>query len=493
MERSGRKMTGEAGEQTAGRVGWLESGVLIASLVYFAFKAMFFALTVPEGVFPDEVTHFGLAEVFSRVAFLPVDGPETHHLGLVTHTPPLYYFLMGQILKVAPVDGLVLLRTSNVLLACMTVWVAWKATRLIDSDAWTRSLFAVMLTNTLMFTFLAGAVNYDNLVNLLAAVSLHQALLLMRERTLGRVFTLGIALALGALTKLAFLPFAALLAGILLLRERRVVFQAIRGLPGTVKPRGWRESLLAATCVLLALAGCYLYAGNLLRFGRLVPRTEQVLTLGQAMQNRVFARNSILGRFRSGQLSIVDARSLALQIEHGGDRVATLALLDRAMWERAQAEPQRLDRLHYAVPWSDLMLARTYGILAHETFEKRGATLAPYYVFFLFAGIRCVRRVDPSDLSGFATLLLIVVVGYLLILMQAVNYRSYVASGVLELALQGRYAFPVLVPFYLLVSHYLLDWRQPVLRWTIGLAVAVLFVAGEFPWFLLKAPPGFST
>jgi hypothetical protein len=76
---------------------------------------------------------------------------------------------------------------------------------------------------------------------------------------------------------------------------------------------------------------------------------------------------------------------------------------------------------------------------------------------------------------------------YTTILMQVVNYGNYRGTGFSGLALTGRYVFPVLVPLYLLTAHALLS-KMP--RWwqlTAGLAIAVLFISGEFPWFLRMA------
>jgi hypothetical protein len=76
---------------------------------------------------------------------------------------------------------------------------------------------------------------------------------------------------------------------------------------------------------------------------------------------------------------------------------------------------------------------------------------------------------------------------YALILMQVFNYPIHVRFHSLALALQGRYFFPVLVPFYGLVAFFLMS---PAKRWTrivIFSIVTAIFVLGDFPYFLQNA------
>jgi len=54
----------------------------------------------------------------------------------------------------------------------------------------------------------------------------------------------------------------------------------------------------------------------------------------------------------------------------------------------------------------------------------------------------------------------------------------------------GRYLFLLLAPVCVLMSHYLLLlWRSEQLRCFLALATALLFIAYDFPWFLLHATP----
>ena len=66
-----------------------------------------------------------------------------------------------------------------------------------------------------------------------------------------------------------------------------------------------------------------------------------------------------------------------------------------------------------------------------------------------------------------------------MVLMWLVNYRGYLENRYLQLAVQGRYMFPVLVPFYGLVAHYLLAyWPRPV-QVAVALIVAGVYLFGD--------------
>jgi len=78
---------------------------------------------------------------------------------------------------------------------------------------------------------------------------------------------------------------------------------------------------------------------------------------------------------------------------------------------------------------------------------------------------------------------------YVLFVMWGFNYKNYLVSGATGLALTGRYIFPVLVPLYLVATEAL--WGGTPRWWQRigGGAVALFFVAAEFPWFYRAATP----
>ncbi len=131
-----------------------------------------------------------------------------------------------------------------------------------------------------------------------------------------------------------------------------------------------------------------------------------------------------------------------------------------------------------------MMLSRIYGVAAHRMMWRVGSDLVPYRLICLLALVFIVRGLRPGHLEKWAVYMLAIFGFYALVLMQLVNYATYKTSGILGAALQGRYLFPVLVPFYVLASHYLVGRLPGRWRWVAAVALATAFVWYEFPWFL---------
>ncbi len=478
-------------ESPSSRLHPLELSATALLLTYFAVKTIWFAFRISPAIPPDEVTWFGISKLFSQSLLPPTDSPDSYQFGLITHVPTLYFFLMGRLLScnVFGLSDLVFLRLCNVGLAFGTLHYGWHLLRRVTTNGIVRVLFLLLLTNTLMFTFLAGTVSYDNLANLLAAAALYYAVRFHQRRTATDFLILVIILALGGLSKITYLPFAFLVVVMVAFYERHNIARlpaACRTMLADRRPGIIVLSLLAV--VLVAMNG-KLYVGNLIAYQRLQPAMDQVLGLEAALQYRIFARNYIVRQYKSGKISFAEAVRMTSLIKHEGDRNGALYLLQQARQEKQEKSTQRLDRFHYAVVWVELMAHRIFGVMGHQVLFKDATELVPYYIVLLVALGLGIRRFQPHDLAGTLPLLLVVAGGYILIVMQMVNYKTYHGSGAIVLALQGRYLFPILVPAYALVSHALVGRGPRLWQWLALAGVAVLFVSGEFPWFLQHAGP----
>ena len=129
----------------------------------------------------------------------------------------------------------------------LTALAAWRCARLITPDPLSRVLSLLLVTNTLMFTGLAASVSYDNLTNLLAALAIAQLLAFLAVRRGATLLGFGLAVLAGCLTKLAFLPLAAILAATLLWRERRALRDAPARCVAWLRVGGATRVLAAAT------------------------------------------------------------------------------------------------------------------------------------------------------------------------------------------------------------------------------------------------------
>lgn len=455
--------------------------------LYYLVKAVYFAVGINGGVSPDETTHIGRSLVYSTSFWLPTDSPDSYQHGLVTHVPYLYYWLMGKLvhLNLLGVSDLVFLRCVNILISLGSLWFGWKTIALLTERAVTRLLFLVLCTNTLMWTFLASFVNYDNLVNFLAVASLYFLILYFKTRAFSHLLASAAFILAGCLTKLAFLPFAVIVLVAFLAREYRNLGPLTRELGRSFRFRSLGRGTLLVSCLVLLALNLGLYGGNLVQFGSIKPSYDTIVGLENAMHNRIFARGYVVQQFKSGDLTLAEARRMAsTHIKHEGDRNGAYALLNKAAQEKLQGNVYRLDRFHYGFVWLDLMLGKTYGIMGHKNMEKTGMALAPYLLIILLAAGIMIRKFSRSDMNGNAAMLLFILAGYALVLMQLVNYPTYDESGVIVLALQGRYLFPVLFAAYALMAYYLTSFRSARVNGLAALAVAAVFIAGEFPWFL---------
>lgn len=457
--------------------------------VYFIAKAVFFALRIRERLFPDEATWYGIIQIFSRSNWLPVDSPESYPLGLITHTPSLYFFLMGKLLacNVFAIDDLIFLRLANVALAMLTVLFAWRLAKRLELSLPVRIIFLIMLTNTVMFTFVSGAVSYDNLSTLLAVLSLYYFVCFFHNRSRSHLLLFFLCLLSGMLTKVVLIPYGAALLLMFLFYERGNLVIFLQSIPSSCQGWRWVETLLLVLCFLALAMNLTLYGGNKIRFGGLLPNMDMVVPIEGCLQNRLFVRNYVVREFKSGKLTLVDAQRLALSIRDPGDRASALNQLREAT-KKNQAPKQLQGRWRYALEWGKVMVMRTYSVAAHLSLFKYESDFYAYYaIFALTGGLWLFRFRDfcTPCMAGIGFTFLL----YTTILMQVVNYGNYRGTGFSGLALTGRYMFPVLIPLYLLSAQALLA-KMP--RWwqlLVGLTVAVIFIGGEFPWFLRMAGP----
>jgi hypothetical protein len=463
-----------------------------AFLLYFAAKAFYFAFSIGENIFPDEVSWFGIAEIFSRSLLPPADSSDSYQFGIITRVPTLYFYLMGKALNlnIFPVSNLVFLRTFNVCISILTIWYGWKLIRLLAVEAAVRLLFIALITNTMMFTFVSASVSYDNLTNCFAVLALYYLFSFFQFRLPFNFLLFVLFACMGMLTKITFLPFAFTLLIVLLVHERKNFIFLRSAAVSFLSPFRWKNYLLLILCFFFVASNVNLYLGNIVKYGKLRPGIDKVIGLEQAMQYRLFARGYIVRLFRDGKITYLEAQNMSYNyIKHPGDRGDALAMLGKTAQEKASKKITRIDRVRYTFAWTDLMMTRTFGITGHRVMNKSRSGMLLYFTLLLIVLILLFRRIKASDLQGTGIYLLFIAGFYILLLMQHVNYNNYLNYGAIGLALQGRYTFPVIAPIYALAAFYLAGFGPTWWKWGIFLAVTGIFVYGEFPWFLQNVSP----
>lgn len=455
-------------------------------LVYFGLRLLFFAGTISPYVPPDEHTHFELSRIFSKVFFLPQNSPETYEYGLVTNIPWLYYWTMGKLLSLNlfGMPDLLFLRLLNIPFAFGTVYYAWRMLRLLTDDRLSHILLIVAMTNTIMFTFLSAFVSYDNLTNLLAAMSAYYLLAFFKTRSGDLLAASFLCQMAGSLTKVTFLPLVLVLNILLIIHE----FKSLRVLPGAIlawfKSADWqRTGLILVTMLGLAL-NIHLYGSNYFHYGSLAPEMSDVLSPDKAMQNRLAARSLIFSQFKEGRISREEALAMASRINHPGDRADAMYLIENYSALKNN-RTELLGPLAYPVFWVRQISAGIFGIFGHLQMANRGPTMWPFAALAVLTILSILIRWRPPDAAWLRTCLMTIAAFYGLFLLYGVNYQTYRSTGALGLGLQGRYIFPVLGPIYVVSSYYLLRlFRSGRLRLGVSAAVCVLFIASDFPYFL---------
>ncbi|MFW5734774.1 MAG: hypothetical protein ACOCWR_06925, partial [Oceanidesulfovibrio sp.] len=350
-------------------------------------------------------------------------------------------------------------------------------------------LFLILLTNTPMLTFLGASINYDNLTILLSVVALYW-LTTFLDSSKATPFWAGTAAVLaGCLTKTAFLPLAILILAVLVWRLAGADWRnRIRAL----RPDSRKGVVLCVLAALLFAGNLALYGGNLVRYGSPFPSYDAVVGQENAMQNRIFARQWILRQYYREEIDHEQAVRLAQAIPHRTERAATLRLLEAEQSRRATGESfTPVDRISYAWFWLGTVLLQITGVSAHAALVKHGLVFGLYQLVFVVGLFAVARHLKRTDENGHAVESLVLFAGYVLFLMQYVNYGAYVASHSAGMGLQGRYIFPVLAPLYGLISLYMLKPLPAAFRYGLLAAIAALFIWGDFFYFVAHAGPVF--
>jgi hypothetical protein len=345
------------------------------------------------------------------------------------------------------------------------------------------------MTNTAMFSILSASVSYDNLTNLLAAMAIYCLFAFFKNRS-GYMLAASILCQLaGCLTKVTFLPLIPGMGLLLLIHELKCLHKlpvAMKHYFQTSNRRAWLSTL--AILVLVGL-NINLYGGNYLNYGVLYPSMQRVLSPETAMQYRLAARGMIFNQYREGKISYMDALLMTGEIKHPGDKSDTFYLLMN--YEKLKRNPQLwMGPLPYMKVWFETVIATIIGIKAHLPMYKESHYLLPIYLVLATSLLGFIVRWRPDQsgwLSPYFAAIACYYAGYLLYM---VNYDNYLNYGVPGITLQGRYLFPIMTPFYVLLCHYLLQlFRSEKIRIALALTTALIFIAYDFPWFLMHATP----
>jgi 4-amino-4-deoxy-L-arabinose transferase-like glycosyltransferase len=421
-------------------------GVII---VAFCAITLYLAFNIKMGVSPDSWYHLRVSQEYSETLGIAKNNPETYKWRDIEHMPYLYFWINGRILNLNSLtfnfNEVVVLRVLNVLYSVGTLIGAYLLSKEFFKKKWLNLLPVFLLANTLMFGLLSSSINYDNLANLLSVFSILFFIRAIKEKGNWKyIFLMLIMIGLGGLTKYTTLPLSfilILLTCIRVVKNWRVYKEGLKG-----KVLYWLIPL-----ILLIALNLGIYGVNIIKFQALQPECTDVLTYEQCLQNGVFYRDNIT----------IPAQEVSLF-----DMVLT---------------GERLDPFRYFGYWIWEMSRRIYGIFGDMQLYAKDV-IVPFYIFyFLVASV--IGICSWKKLKKEAKYISAISIFYMLVLLIVQNYDMYLKRGYPALALQGRYIFPVIVPFYILLVFFLNKIKPKWLRAAVFAGLTILFVIGCWIFF----------
>ena len=433
--------------------------VLILLLAIFSAYSIFIATNLQTAVIPDETYRFEVATYFADTLGIPKDVPIAYSSGdNLQRNPYLGYWLYGRAINVVHLfqpaatewQTLVALRIFNWLFALGTVIFIYGLSQALIADKWWQLLPVFMLTNTLMFVFLSGGVNYDNPTVFACSAAVYFFVrMLKKEKFIANSFAWAIFIAIACLMKYSILPLALVMGIIWLI----YFFKNRKKLPiEPIKKWHWGMIALLVAFSALVLMNIALFGINLVKFHAFTP--DCIDTFPQEVCDSSFFGMRHNEMALPEKLSVIDA------------------------FRQGHPEPIR----YFFDEWIREMLKRIYGIMGEKNYFP--INIAYFHVAFfwiLLLGFRYIKKLDFVKLS------LVITFGFYTFVLVAMNYNSELIYGFNKyVALQGRYLFPVIGIGYVLVTYILTQTSNKILRWaTLAGLIGLFLYSGpiRFIWY----------
>ena len=425
--------------------------IFIILLAIFFSYSLFLALRLNTGIIPDEPAHFTFSKHFSSTLGIPPDTYETYSWGwYIEQNPFLYYWITGRIINVIELlipsandwQILVTLRVANVFFSLGTVVFCFHLSRELIRDLWWQLIPVLLLTNTLMFVFLSGGVNYDNLANFFSIAGIYYLIRALKRKNFVINSLLWIIfIGLGTLVKYTILPLALAMSFawlFLMIKFRRSIF-----------PVDFKIHEIILTCLLLIiLAGNFaLYGINLIHYQSLTPPCREILLESQCEISPYEQRNQSIAN--NPKLSIKESMDLGFP-----------------------------SPIRYAfIDWVYHMLMRSYGMIGHQSYFPLDLIIYYLILFYSMLVLGIFNLIYKGRISYVNVSLVWIVFFYAVVLLIR-NYNTELIYDFMQISFQGRYIFPVIGAIYVLFVIVLKATPHWVLRSFLVFLVISLFIIG---------------
>jgi hypothetical protein len=430
--------------------------VFIVLLSVFIAYSVFLACNLQRHIIPDENAHIAFSEHFAVTWGIPNDTPETYKYGwYIKQNPFLYYWVNGRALNALNLvipdastwKKLVFLRLLNVIFSTGSVVFCYLISKELIKHKWWQILPVFLLTNTLMFVFLSAGVSYDNLANFFSFVSLYFFIRVINGKDyLSNSLGLILFICLATLVKYPILPLALGMgiAWIIYTVHKRAFILPLK----INSPKLIALGLFTTLAISVNLA---IYGVNLLTYHSITPACTDLLNKDQCELSPYVVRHS--------EIALDYKMTILESIQRG--------------------YPDPLEYVIYS--WTPNMLYRVYGVLAHLSYFP-AHIITFYYLLLLWYILLLFRYWKQSSFAVYS--LLGIFLFYSLVLFY-MNYSSELVYGFKQIAVQGRYIFPVIGAAYVLIGSLFTIIQNRTLRLTTLLITLVLFLYGGPIKFLI--------
>lgn len=423
--------------------------VLLLLLIVFMGYTLFISFNLQRDIVPDEPYHYLVSSDFADSWGIPEFIPALEGAGVyIRQTPNLSYWLFGRALNLIDLiqpnasnwRRLVLLRLFNIPFAVGTLLFTYLLSKELIKNKWWQLLPVFVLSHTMMFVLLSSGVNYDNPANMFSTAGIYFLVRVLNKKNfLINSLSWIISISLGAWIKETILPLAFVMTVVW------IIF-IVKNKPEIHFSHFKQRKIISLITflVILLYANFSIYGVNLIRHQSLTPSCSDYFT-------QEVCRSTALA-VRRQQLALSEKPTMVEAVRQG------------------YPEPIR----YGFDTWIRAMLMKVYGVMGGQQ-SYYPLSITYYHILFywmLALGIRYVKTFNytKASLAG--------IFGFYALILFIKNYDIELAYGFIQVALQGRYIFPVISIIYGLFSYVLMKVPNKLLQKATLFVTMVLFTYG---------------
>jgi len=423
--------------------------ILSVLISWFIYQTVFFALNLKHNVVPDEPYHIQFIKIY-RDKISPIINHQDNNFvfGDITRSQSYFYhYLLGMISKLFQLDKnfITYLRLINISFSLLTLITFIKTIDLLTKDRFIKISSIIMLSNTLTFTILSGGVSYDNLLNLLSILSVYFFIKFAKEEHVKNLILFFVISLSASIVKISFIPILIVLSIIMFIKTCRISDFKKKIIKQIKKYNKFFIIFLSLLFVISLSLFIERHVINLIKFGTINPSCVQIHSIEECKVDLQYIRDN--------------------------------------SFEIKNLKPNILNFIMYFNKWKLLILDSTFGFHGHKYIPVNQLFIYILSFIILISYSSFIRhtRYRKDKLNYF---LIFLSSFYILFIFVYVNYLNYLKYELIELAVNGRYIFPVItIVFYLINEYIIRGIKINLLKILYIFFLLVIFIKFGFFWF----------